>query len=102
MCPGERAVRVSSEVHFRVAPSGKLGYVTGNVYKLKRFKVSADLAVAPLPIHDVIDMVANPNVVEKPDLVQAGTSKLLAVWLDNRWGGMSELYAAPIDLKACP
>jgi hypothetical protein len=79
-----------------------LGYVINNTFKLKRFKLPTELTQSPTAIHDVVDMVPNANVIDKPELVSAGTSKLMAIWLDNRWGGAAELYAAPIDLKACP
>jgi hypothetical protein len=80
-----------------------LGSVNAGVYELRRYTMPADLnATTAATFHNTVNIVSTPNVVSKPDLLQTGAGKLLAVWPDNRWGAASELYAAPIDLKACP
>jgi hypothetical protein len=79
-----------------------LGSVAGGVYTLDRYNLTAALNDVPGKIHAPVSIVSTPNVLGKPELVQAGTGKLLAIWPDNRWGNTTELYAAPIDLKACP
>lgn len=59
-------------------------------------------------LHQPISVLATNNFPDTDNearnfsLVATGPSSLLAVWADNRWGASKEIYAAPIDLKACP
>jgi len=79
-----------------------LGSVDNSLYNLNRFKLSSTLTVAPTKIHNQISVVPTATVAGKTDLVQTSSGKLMAIWPDSRWGTSTELYAVPIDLKACP
>jgi hypothetical protein len=79
-----------------------VGTVESKTYQLRRYSLTSDLNAVPSTFHNTVTVVPTANVIGKTDLVQAGAGKLLAIWPDDRWGSGSELYAAPIDLKACP
>jgi hypothetical protein len=79
-----------------------VGTVDSKTYQLRRFLLPSDLNAIPTTFHNTVTVVPTANVIGKTELVQAGAGKLLAIWPDDRWGSGSELYAAPIDLKACP
>jgi hypothetical protein len=80
---------------------GTLVNPSAGVYKLDRFTLTAgDKSAIPVKIQNTLTVVS--TVHGKPELLQVGSGKLLAIWPDNRSGATTELYAAPIDLKSCP
>lgn len=76
---------------------------TSYTYQVRRFNVPSGTGklsalttkVAVVPTNSV------PTTDQPIALVSTGTYSLLALWSDNR-GGAADLYAAPIDLEACP
>jgi hypothetical protein len=78
-----------------------LGTVQKKTYLLRRFGIPSDPNASASSLHDPVSIVSTANVINKPEIVSAGAGKLLAIWQDDRWGAVGELYAAPIDLKGC-
>jgi hypothetical protein len=79
-----------------------LATVQKKTYQLRRFALPTDPNGSIASLHDPLTVVPTTNVIGKPEIVAAGASKLLAIWMDDRWGANGELYAAPVDLKGCP
>lgn len=79
-----------------------LATVQKKTYQLRRFALPSDPNGSASSLHDPITVVSTANVINKPEIVPAGASKLLAIWQDDRWGANGELYVAPVDLKGCP
>lgn len=78
-----------------------LATVQKSTYQLRRFAIPDDPNGSAKGLHDPITVVSTANVINRPEVVAAGASKLLAIWQDDRWGATGELYAAPVDLKGC-
>ncbi|MDF3065141.1 MAG: Tryptophan synthase alpha chain [Polyangiaceae bacterium] len=79
-----------------------LGIVDDKTFQLRRYRLSTDVNAEATSLHDPVTVVSTPNVINTAELVAAGSSKLLAIWQDDRWSTRGDLFAAPIDLKACP
>ena len=69
---------------------------------MQRFALPSSLSIAPTPLHDPVGVPATPSsVFQEVGLVYTSATTMLAVWTDIR-SNSSEVYAAPIDLGACP
>lgn len=79
-----------------------LSVVQSKSLQLRRFRIPTDLNAGATSLHDPVTVLATPNVVNTTELAAAGPNKLLAIWQDDRWDSLGELYAAPIDAKGCP
>lgn len=79
-----------------------LATVQKKTYLLRRFGLTNDPNGTATSLHDPVSIVSTANVINKPLIASAGSGKLIAIWQDDRWGTVGELYAAPIDLKGCP
>lgn len=73
-------------------------------YRVQRFGLPATLTTALPALHAAVDVVPTYTITDPGDvaLTSAGSGRVLAVWSDNRWGSVRELYAAPVDLQSCP
>jgi hypothetical protein len=70
--------------------------------QMQRFALPSTLTSAPTPLHAVVDMPVTPSsAFNEVGLVYTGSTSMLVVWSDNRWGN-SEIYAAPLELGTCP
>lgn len=80
---------------------GTLVSADASVYKLDRFTLTAgDKSALPVKVGGTV--VVASTVHGRPELVMAGSGKLLALWPDSRAGATTELYAAPLTIKSCP
>jgi hypothetical protein len=73
-------------------------------FRLQRFRLPTDDSSAVTPIGNAVDLTPE-NRVDRNDigLIATGPYSLLAVWSDVRKGFFErDLFAAPIDLHACP
>jgi hypothetical protein len=85
-----------------VAVMERLANVTGHRMRLHRYALPA--TGTPVELHDSIEVVPLETVSGAGNSLVVATSDhdLLAIWVDERWGTLREIYAAPINLGACP
>jgi hypothetical protein len=70
--------------------------------RMQRFAIPSSTSSALVPIQNPIDVLSTANGYNpEVGIVYTSPTTMLAVWVDNRWG-TPEIYAAPIDLGACP
>jgi hypothetical protein len=85
---------------FLAERDGASGYHRVSV---RRYLLSSDIGVPPTPITDWTHALDTLTAdIESGYSAVAVDDKLLAAWVDTRWGTARELYAASVDVLSCP
>jgi hypothetical protein len=77
------------------------GPAADKLLALQRYALPTDNSSNVRPIHDPVIISPTKRLARDFAIVTTGKSSLLAVWIDGR-DSTPELYAAPVDLHACP